>query len=149
MLGKIKYILIFFIIFLNINIIQSVCIQGENCPPTQGYWSKSECICLYGFQTFIENQNSQNLIYCNYKQSYRWIPLIIEFLLPSFGLFVIGRTFHGIIKLFLFIIVCFYQSGLKNSFTGNCVIMFSIIAIVDIVCLATGFYYDGNGFPLL
>ena len=81
MLTRGSYLFIFIIFLLNIDPIKTVCIPGENCPFEQGQCIQSECVCDYRFRTLYTNEGNQ--IYCNYRLINRYIPLILEFCLPS------------------------------------------------------------------
>ena len=76
----IHYLFIFIIFLFNIDSIKSICIPGENCPIGQGVCINSECICEYRYETLYTNETNQ--IYCNYRLTNRFIPLILEFLIP-------------------------------------------------------------------
>ena len=146
---KVYYPFIFFIFLLNINPIKTVCIPGENCPYGKGVCSQTKCECFYGFQTLYTNEGNQ--IYCNYRQINRLIPLIIEFCLPSIGLFYMGRIIHGLIKLFCIIMLGLYKIKLldANIFTALIAMVFLFLYSIDLICIIFAIYRDGNGIPLL
>ena len=133
-----------FVILLNIGIISSVCIPGDNCPYYSGYCKLDICECLYGYQTFITHQIN-NPVYCNYKQTSKWIPFILELFLPTVGLFYLGRYFHAIFKLILFLPLVWKGKEISLYWF----FLFFILYIVDLVCLFFSIYSDGNGIPLV
>ena len=98
MIGRIKLTFIILFLFLCINKIKSVCIPGDNCPFNSGVCKMDVCECLSGYQTLI-TKDYINPVYCNYKQTSRWIPFIFELFIPPIGLFCLGRYFHAFIKL--------------------------------------------------
>ena len=146
---RFHYLFIFIIFLLNIVSIKTICVPGENCPLGQGVCSKSECVCYYGFKTLYTDVGNQ--IYCNYRQINRLIPLIIEFCLPSIGLFYMGRIIHGLIKLFCIIVLGVYKIKLldANIFTALIAIVFLFLYSIDLICIIFAIYRDGNGIPLL
>ena len=144
MLRNMNIILILLIIVLNFEIISNICIQGDNCPYNQGVCQFDKCECLPGYHTLI-TQESTNNIYCNYKQTSKWVPFLLEFFLPSIGLFYLGRYFHGFLKLLLFLPLVW--SGEKVSMLWF--FIFFIIYIVDLVCLFFKIYSDGYGISLV
>ena len=146
-----NYITNFIILFMSINSIKALCIPGENCPANQGYCSGSECVCLYGFATFNKNATNNNLTYCNYHQINRFAPLIIEIFFPSIGLIFIGRIFHGLIKMTLYIIIilCGHQVLKYNIIIGFVFYIFIFLYFIDLFCLTFAIYRDGNGIKLL
>ena len=144
MLSRIRLLLTIFIIFINVGNISSVCIPGDNCPYGSGVCKLDVCECLPGYQTFITSDNT-NPIYCNYKQTSRWIPFILELFLPTIGLFYLGRYFHAIIKLLLFIpLIC---GGKDVSLIWF--LFFFFLYVTDLICLFFCIYSDGNGFALV
>ena len=146
---RIHYLFIFIIFLLSIVSIKAICVPGENCPFGQGDCSKSECVCHYGFKTLYSDEGNQ--IYCNYRQINRVIPLIIEFLFPSVGLFYMGRIVHGLIKLFCVIVLTLYKAKIfdANAITALIAITFVFLYVIDLICLAFAVYSDGKGMPLL
>ena len=148
---ELKYLFVFILFYLNIATINTVCIQGENCPNGQGFCIQSECVCSYGFTTFGDN-TTNNPIYCNYRQINRFIPLILEFFFPSIGLFYLGRIFHGLVKLILGIssFVC-RASGEQNlnTFSALIILAFASLYFGDLIRLLLGKITDGNGVPVL
>ena len=116
---KIKLIFLTFFCFNSIN---SVCIQGGNCPNNQGICQADRCVCLKNFWT-LNTQEQTNPItpitYCNYEKYSRFYLLIFEFFLPSSGHFLAGKYCFGIFKLLLLFIpifscligFCFYYNG--------------------------------------
>ena len=134
----IHYLFIFIIFLFNIDSIKSICIPGENCPIGQGVCINSECVWEYRYETLYTNETNQ--IYCNYRLTNRFIPLILEFIVPSMGLLFLGRKIHGFIKLFLVLMLVF---GI-NIFT----IIFVFLQFIDLFCILFLIYTDGNGMPL-
>ena len=148
---ELKYLFVFILFYLNIATINTVCIQGENCPNGQGFCIQSECVCSYGFTTF-HNYKTNHPIYCNYRQTTRFIPLILEFFFPSIGLFYLGRIFHGLVKLILGISsFVFRASGEQNLNAFKVIIMLAFVFLyfVDLIRLLLGKMTDGNGVPVL
>ena len=133
-----------FLILLNIGNISSVCIPGDNCQYYSGYCKLDICECLYGYQTFITHQTN-NPVYCNYKQTSKWIPFILEIFLPTVGLFYLGRYFHAIFKLILLLPLIWKGKEISLYWFY----LFFILYIVDLVCLFFSIYSDGNGIPLV
>ena len=133
-----------FLILLNIGNISSVCIPGDNCPYYSGYCKLDVCECLYGYQTFSTHQTN-NPVYCNYKQTSKWIPFILEIFLPTVGLFYLGRYFHAIFKLILLLPLIWKGKEISLYWFY----LFFILYIVDLVCLFFSIYSDGNGIPLV
>ena len=134
----IHYLFIFIIFLFIIDSIKSICTPGENCPIGQGVCINSECVCEYRYETLYTNETNQ--IYCNYRLTNRFIPLILEFIVPSMGLLFLGRKIHGFIKLFLVLMLVF---GI-NIFT----IIFVFLQFIDLFCILFLIYTDGNGMPL-
>ena len=143
MLLKIKLFFLF-LIFLNLGSISSVCIPGDNCPTYSGFCKADICECLYGYQTLIKHQTN-NPIYCNYKQTSKWIPFVLELFIPSIGLFYLGRIFHGIFKLILFLPLIWKGKEISLYWF----FLFFILYLVDLVCLFFRLYSDGNGIALV
>lgn len=144
MFGKMKLILIFLIIYINIEAVSSICTQGVNCPDYQGVCQFGQCVCLAGYQTFI-TQQVNDPIYCNYKQTSKWVPFLLELFLPSIGLFYLGRYFHAFLKLILFMPLIW--SGSKVSIMWF--FIFFLVYVIDLVCLFFRLYADGNGIALV
>ena len=96
-------------------------------------------------------ENNGNQVYCNYHQTNRLLPFILEFLAPSIGLLYMGRLVHGLIKLFCFLTLTLYKPklGRNNSFIALISVIFFFLYIIDPICIIFGIYYDGNGMPLL
>ena len=140
---KIFYILI---LFFNLEYISSVCIQGDNCPNNQGICKGDICVCLDGYKTSNKQQN-QNQTFCDYKQMSKYIPLILEIILPGWGLFHMGRVFHGIIKFASLYIIIKYIKNKDLSF--YLFLVFLLVHIIDLICISHNAYLDGNGFPLV
>ena len=144
MLGKIKLFSLFLILDFEIGNVSSICIPGDNCPYYQGVCNMDKCECLPGYKTFI-TQDTTNIVNCNYKQTSKWVPFLLELFLPSIGLFYLGRYFHAFLKLALFIPLIW--SGKESSLFWF--FLFFFIYILDLICLFFCFYSDGNGFPLV
>ena len=107
-------------------------------------------MCDYRFRTLYTNEGNQ--IYCNYRLINRYIPLILEFCLPSAGLLYMGRKVHGYIKLFSFLVFFLQYKVISlryNSFLGFISLIFIFLQVIDLFCLLFLIYYDGNGMPLL
>ena len=147
MLRKINFLLTLFILYISIGNILSVCVPGDNCPYFQGVCKFGKCVCLDGYQTFIQ-QTSKKPIYCNYEQYSRWLPFVLEFFIPSSGLFYIGRNKHGFIKLFLFIMGLSFGRD-TNSLLCIFGIAFCFMYFFDLIGLAFALYYDGNNIALV
>ena len=144
MFGKSSLIFAVIILYINIISISSQCIPNQNCPNLQGNCVGNVCVCSYGYQTFFTKQVA-NPIYCNYKQTNKWIPFFLEFFFPTIGLFYLGRYFHAFIKLFVFIPLVWYGKEV-SCFWGT---LFFIFYFVDLFLLAFGVYSDGYGIPLI
>ena len=142
--GTIKIILTLFIIYINIGNIGSVCIPGDNCPYGSGFCKLDTCECLPGYTTFITNANAKQE-FCNYKQTSKWVPFVLELIFPTIGLFYLGRYFHAFIKLAL--ILPLFFSGKDASLIWF--FLFLLIYVTDLVCIFFCIYSDGNGFPLV
>ena len=140
---KLQYLFILLVFCLNIDSIKTAttCIQGQNCPNRQGFCIQNECVCVYGFQTLWEIQNTTNPIYCNYRQKNRFVALFLEFFLPPSGLFYLGRIGHPLFKLLLIITMCF------GRFTFIYIIFF-VLQIIDLFKIAFGSMLDGYGIPI-
>ena len=132
MFGKSSLIFVVIILYINIISISSQCIPNQNCPNLQGNCVLNVCVCTYGYKTFFTEQVA-NPIYCNYKQTNKWIP------------FYLGRYFHAFIKLFVFIPLVWYGKEV-SCFWGT---LFFIFYFVDLFLLAFGVYSDGYGIPLI
>ena len=172
-----KQIIFSFYIFTMLIIItkQSTLCNEINCPSINGKCIHNKCICNYGYQTF--NLKENNGKFCSYKQMTRWLPLILEIFLPSFGHFIIGKTYIAVFKLTLVIIpitcmcIGFFmtqpasedalnQSGNIERDKPLCelitfalsvisLILLLIMQIIDIILFLIPFYKDGNGIPLI
>ena len=139
----IKYFSIFLILSLNIKDVTSICTPGGNCPYFSGFCNADKCVCKPGYISLIAS-NVIDPVYCNYQQKSRWLPLILELLMPSLGLFYLGRIGHAILKLFLFICAL-----IRTNICVLCSCGFLILYILDLIMLACGVYLDGNGIPLV
>jgi hypothetical protein len=134
----------------------------QNCPLLQGVCFEDQCVCSYGFKTFIVKNEPE--IYCNYKQKSRMTAFFLEFFFPiGLGHLYAGKVTLGIIKCSLF---CLFFLGLcgeimcirlnMNKFllcsaftllADMC--LWIVLQIVDLICYAFGFYLDGNGLPMI
>ena len=142
--GKIKMLFTLLILYINIGKIASVCIPGDNCPYNSGFCKLDTCECLPGYSTFITNANA-NQVFCNYKQTSKWVPFILELFLPTIGLFYLGKYFHAFIKLALFFPLIW--KGKDASLLWF--FFFFLIYVTDLVCIYFCVYSDGNGFALV
>ena len=96
---------IFIALILNsIYTINSICIEGDNCPIGKGFCQANNCICLNNYWSIINKENTSPTIYCNYKKYNRFLILILEFILPCVGHFVVGKYYFFIIKFLLLLI---------------------------------------------
>ena len=136
-----------FLLFLNIKNITSVlCVMGKNCPEGRGICMlKDYCACLRGYKTLIKDQNITDLnsAYCNYEQTSKYIPLILEIFLPSTGHFYVGRYFHALVKFLLIFPVIFRQKD--SDISVFLIILFCLLYVADLFCIFLGIYHDGNG----
>ena len=139
---EIKY---FFYLILLVSIIKecsNLCFQGYNCPNNSGVCKADICECLPGYQTLIIYDT--NPIFCDYKQFSKWYPFILELFFPSIGLFLIGRFFHGFIKLALFLPIILGNIKVPEDW----IFLFGLMYFVDLVLIYFKIYKDGNGIPL-
>ena len=84
---------------------QQQCIQGENCPYNQGICVSNTCQCNQNYHSLIdETLPAEQQIYCNYRKYSQYFPIILEFVAPSLGHFLVGNYWKGLIKLSLIII---------------------------------------------
>jgi len=107
-INKKSNIIIYYFIFINIQLIFSQNCNFSNCLKDQGICiSNTECKCINNFITFpiqkINNNNQKNEIFCNYERTSRWFPFLLELLLPSIGHIYLGKIKLGLFKLFLMI----------------------------------------------
>ena len=144
-------IMILILAFLNINIVltSSTCIEGKNCPLNRGACIQQKCVCLYGYATLITTSNQNDIKYCNYRQNDRVIPFLLEMILPSIGLFFLGRGIHGLIKICTFISLVAFFCGVKNRINFLIAICYPLLYVFDLIFLGLAIYKDGNGVPLL
>ena len=149
----------------------------SNCSVVGGICNKDvdECICFSGYATVP--QKGMPFQKCNYRQINRWIPVVLEVILPSVGHFYVGNFYLGLVKMLLFLLplccVCFcFESGVgaeknttglsendnnesNSSYVFSSVIIFlfgtafCIMTILDPVIYALGWYTDGNGISFL
>ena len=94
---------IFMIIFLYLlEKFVSDCIPEKNCFKISGECVKNICQCKEEFWTLKSIQkNKEKIIYCNYKRTSRFTPLILEIFFPGIGHLVMKKYVLCIIKLFL------------------------------------------------
>ena len=144
MFGKSSLIFAVTILYINIISISSQCIPNQNCPYLQGNCVGNTCVCSYGYKTFFTQQGAEP-IFCNYKQTNKWIPFFLELFFPTIGLFYLGRYFHAFIKLAVFIPLIW--SGKEVSCLWGT--LFFLFYFVDLFLLAFGVYSDGYGIPLI
>ena len=93
-----------FIFILSFYSINSICIQGENCPINQGFCKIDKCICVKNFWTLTNQDQTIPIIYCNYQRYNRYYLLIFEFFIPTSGHFISGKYYWAFFKL-IFIII--------------------------------------------
>ena len=171
-----KNILITFI-FTNIIIqtTESTICNSINCPSPNGKCHQNKCICNFGYQNF--NLNQSNIKYCSYQQINKFIPFILEIVLPSTGHFYIGKTYLGLLKLILILtpIICMFigysltqpssendlnNSGLQEREKPICELIILVLSSISLICFVLmefidfilfliPYYYDGHGFPLI
>ena len=144
MLAKTNLILSILILFVNINNISSQCIPNANCPYGQGNCVGNTCVCTTGYQTFI-SQDATQPVFCNYKQTNKWVPFCLELFLPTIGLFYLGRYFHAFIKLILLIPILYKGTDISLLFGS----LFCFIYFLDLFLISFGIISDGYGFPLI
>ena len=97
-----KYKIILFTALFSL-VIDQQCIFGQNCPYNKGFCVDVKCECIEGFWSLMDKSlPPEQQIFCNYEQISLYIPLFLEFILPSLGHFYVGKYFFGIIKLLLF-----------------------------------------------
>jgi hypothetical protein len=134
----------------------------QNCPLLQGVCYEDNCICAYGFKTFIKKNDPE--IYCNYKQKSRMTAFFLEFFFPiGLGHLYAGKITLALIKFGLFILffigLCGELMCIKLNL-GNLVLCsaFTLLVdmclwvtfqFVDLICYALGYYSDGNGVPMI
>ena len=171
---KIVLITYIFIIIITQTSQSTIC-NSINCPSPNGKCHQNKCTCNYGYQNF--NLNQSNIKYCSYEQTNKYLPFILELLLPSIGHFYIGKIYLGILKLILLFtpIICmligYYltqpnsENGLNNSgfherekpiceliilgIASFSLICFVIMEFSDFILFLIPYYYVGNGFPLI
>ena len=97
-----KNLLVFLLLF--IFSYEQQCIFGKNCPVNQGMCVSNICVCNEGYHTLLDESTPVNLhIYCNYKKISQYTPIVTEIFLPSFGHFIVGNYWLGLLKLSLII----------------------------------------------
>ena len=144
MLAKTSLIFSILVLCININNISSQCIPNTNCPYGQGTCVANTCVCSRGYQTLISQEAIQP-VFCNYRQTNKWVPFFFELFLPSIGLFYLGRYFHAFIKLALLIPILYKGTEISLLFG----VLFCFMYILDLFLLAFGIISDGYGFPLI
>ena len=88
-------------------VIDQQCIFGQNCPYNKGFCVDTRCECIDGFWSLMDKSlPPEQQTFCNYEQISLYIPLFLEFILPSLGHFYVGKYFFAIIKLLLFGMSC-------------------------------------------
>lgn len=146
---------------VNNNKTQNIC-NYENCPLLQGVCYQDNCLCSYGFKTFLKINDPE--IYCNYKQKSRMTAFFLEFFFPiGLGHVYAGKFSFALIKFGLFIgffiglcgeLICiklnFEKLVVCSAFTllGD-MCLWITFQIVDLVCYSLGYYSDGNGVQLI
>ena len=86
-------------------VIDQQCIFGKNCPYNQGFCIDTKCECIEGYWSLMDKSLlPEQQTFCNYKQTSLYIPLFLEFILPSLGHFYVGKYWFGLIKLFLLVL---------------------------------------------
>ena len=146
---ELKNLFTFIFVYLNLVFIKSTCISGKNCPNNRGLCVKEKCVCIYGYTTLVNTTNPNDTIYCFYRQTDRIIPFIFELLLPSVGLFLLGRIFHGIVKFISFLGFNLLVMGKHYAINYILTISFFFLDFIDLIFLALAIYKDGNGAQLL
>ena len=170
-----KYIIISLIYFSIFNIIICLnCDPKRNCLRANGYCSNDIGNCYPGFITY-QIHKTKEIKYCTYEQTPKWIPLLLELLLPSTGHFYMGKIGYGLFKLSLLLIpviilglgMCFaipiVESPLNLSVNVKleafcfyipifisriCYIIFALIHCFDILAYTFRYYTDENGIAL-
>ena len=148
---------LFLILFINVYVINCVCIAGENCPYNQGYCMNDSCVCLSNYWTHNKINNSP-IIYCNYQRTSSLKLFIAEFFLPPLGNYLAGYYFYATFKLVLIIIfLIFVKSGVYAEFKdAKIFLLFLLISLLtllimqicDIFGYLIGYYTDSEGVPL-
>ena len=144
MLSKNSLFFSILVLCININNISSQCIPNVNCPYGKGNCVANVCVCTRGYQTFI-SQETIEPVFCNYKQTNKWVPFFLELFLPSIGLFYLGRYFHAFIKLALLLPVLYKGTDISLIFG----LLFCFMYVLDLFLLSFGIISDGYGFPLI
>ena len=85
-------------------VIDQQCIFGQNCPYNKGFCIDTRCECIEGFWSLMDKSlPPEQQTFCNYEQINLYLPLFLEFVLPSSGHFYVGKYFFAIIKIFLLV----------------------------------------------
>ena len=125
------------------------CELDNNCPRDRAICLRNYCECTPGYKTLITDQTIDGKLapyYCTYRQTSRYIPLILEAFLPSIGHFYIGRYFHAVVKFLLIVPLIFRQKG--SNLSLFLIFLFCLLYVVDLLCIYLCIYYDGNGIAL-
>ena len=146
---QLKNLFTFIFVYLNLVFTKSTCISGKNCPYNRGICVKQQCVCIYGYTTLVNTTNTNDTIYCHYRQTDRIIPFIFELFLPTVGLFLLGRIFHDIVKLIFFFGLILLVMGLHSAINYILTIFYFFLDLVDLIFLSLAIYKDGNGVQLL
>ena len=121
-------LLFFNSIFLIKTTLSFPCIPNKNCPSSKGICSaNNECICKNQFYSYVPQnmkysyKNDAGFVYCNYEKISRWIPFLIDLILPPLGSYYIGKSFHALIKLIFLLlpILIYFSSFFIQKFCQN------------------------------
>ena len=163
---RLSLFLLFSFIHLSLSINDPFPVCGiRNCPAIKGQCVKSECVCTRGYVT-AHLDRTKPFEYCNYEQISRWVPFILEFLIPTSGNFYVGHTMRGFIKLIFLIgpiLIWGFGYILKNacykdtdeiinsvSFISLLVLLgFFLFQLTDLILYGIAYLPDGNGIPLM
>ena len=78
------------------------CIFGQNCPYNQGFCVDTKCECIEGYYTFMQKDLPlESQTFCNYEQTSLYLPLFLEFFLPSLGHLYVGKYWFALLKFVL------------------------------------------------
>ena len=152
-----KKTIIYLLIMINMNMLNSICIQGDNCPVNQGYCLNDQCICINNYWTHNKPTQTSPMIYCNYKRTSTLMCFIAEFFLPPFGNYLAGYFGYATLKLPITIIaLCVIRAKnlgqIKNIgvllFLALNMFTFIIMQLFDIYNYLFGYYTDSEGVPM-
>ena len=88
-------------------VLDQQCIFGQNCPYNKGFCVDTKCECIEGYWSLMDKSLlPEQQIFCNYQQISLYIPLFLEFIVPSLGHFYVGKYWFGLVKLILGIMSC-------------------------------------------